>query len=345
MKIHIVKKGDTLWKIAEMYEVDFEELKQMNAHLAHPDMIMPGMKIRIPIHKKESIKETNKEHMKDSKDKPAAPKKETQKTDQPTKPIEQVKEDDHKDYIHIQPVIPFEQQKSPSLNKSTMPKMPSMPELPHISPVKEEQVKEKEETKEKPKEKTKEKPKGKPAKKEKTEKKEVESFPLTSHGCNCYCGTCTPMHFAEAQMVPQQQHLQMMYPNHGCGCQQLGMYGNYMHHPMVQGTYMQHMYPPYYQMMGEGYFRPQMMHEGMYDPMGHPYSESNQSMNRPDVKQHEPQQGAYLNDTHWQREERHEEDGYEYPSDEGALENTYPPMYTEDSILYSYPDPPEITED
>ncbi|WP_025027392.1 SafA/ExsA family spore coat assembly protein [Caldalkalibacillus mannanilyticus] len=48
MKIHIVQKGDTLWNLAEKYGVDFESLKQANAHLSDPDMIMPGMKIKIP---------------------------------------------------------------------------------------------------------------------------------------------------------------------------------------------------------------------------------------------------------------------------------------------------------
>ncbi|OXB92538.1 SafA/ExsA family spore coat assembly protein [Parageobacillus galactosidasius] len=48
MKIHIVQKGDTLWKIAQKYGVDFEQLKKMNGHLSNPDMIMPGMKIKVP---------------------------------------------------------------------------------------------------------------------------------------------------------------------------------------------------------------------------------------------------------------------------------------------------------
>lgn len=48
MKIHIVQKGDTLWNIAQKYNVDFEKLKEMNAHLSNPDMIMPGMKIKVP---------------------------------------------------------------------------------------------------------------------------------------------------------------------------------------------------------------------------------------------------------------------------------------------------------
>ncbi|WP_194241264.1 SafA/ExsA family spore coat assembly protein [Bacillus fonticola] len=60
MKIHIVQKGDTLWKIAKKYGVNFEEVKKMNAQLSNPDMIMPGMKIKVPDNggsvKKESAK-------------------------------------------------------------------------------------------------------------------------------------------------------------------------------------------------------------------------------------------------------------------------------------------------
>ncbi|WP_343070740.1 SafA/ExsA family spore coat assembly protein [Bacillus sp. REN10] len=48
MKIHIVQKGDTLWTIAKKYGVNFEELKKMNAQLSNPDLIMPGMKIKVP---------------------------------------------------------------------------------------------------------------------------------------------------------------------------------------------------------------------------------------------------------------------------------------------------------
>ena len=41
-------KGDTLWKIAKKYGVNFEELKKLNSQLRNPDMIMPGMKIKVP---------------------------------------------------------------------------------------------------------------------------------------------------------------------------------------------------------------------------------------------------------------------------------------------------------
>lgn len=48
MKIHIVQKGDTLWKIAKKYGVDLETLKIANTQLSNPDLIMPGMKIKVP---------------------------------------------------------------------------------------------------------------------------------------------------------------------------------------------------------------------------------------------------------------------------------------------------------
>jgi morphogenetic protein associated with SpoVID len=63
VKIHIVQKGDTLWKIAQKYGVDFEELKKMNSQLSNPDLIMPGMKIKIPSNgvpvKKETLMNQN----------------------------------------------------------------------------------------------------------------------------------------------------------------------------------------------------------------------------------------------------------------------------------------------
>ncbi|WP_391202140.1 SafA/ExsA family spore coat assembly protein [Psychrobacillus sp. L4] len=52
MHIHIVQKGDTLWKISRSYDVSFDELKKLNAHLANPEYIVPGMKIFIPETKK-----------------------------------------------------------------------------------------------------------------------------------------------------------------------------------------------------------------------------------------------------------------------------------------------------
>ncbi|OLN23473.1 hypothetical protein BTO30_05805 [Domibacillus antri] len=76
MKIHIVQRGDTLWSISEKYGVSFEEVKKMNAHLANPEMIVPGMKIKIP----ESAGHKGKEKIVPKKEKEhAAPVKEKEK--------------------------------------------------------------------------------------------------------------------------------------------------------------------------------------------------------------------------------------------------------------------------
>ena len=56
MKIHIVQKGDTLWKLAKKYGVSFDELKKLNSQLSNPDLLMPGMKLKIPGNTLGSIK-------------------------------------------------------------------------------------------------------------------------------------------------------------------------------------------------------------------------------------------------------------------------------------------------
>ncbi len=56
VEVHIVQKGDTLWKISRQFGVSFDELKRVNAHLANPDYIVPGMKITLPARSKENIK-------------------------------------------------------------------------------------------------------------------------------------------------------------------------------------------------------------------------------------------------------------------------------------------------
>ena len=47
---HVVKKGDTLSKIARKHKVDVDRLVRANAHeISDPDLIHPGQVIRIPI--------------------------------------------------------------------------------------------------------------------------------------------------------------------------------------------------------------------------------------------------------------------------------------------------------
>ncbi|WP_404453664.1 SafA/ExsA family spore coat assembly protein [Oceanobacillus kapialis] len=105
MKIHIVQKGDTLWELSKKYGVDFEELKQMNSQLSSPDMIMPGMKIKIP----SSSKAVKQQSM---------PKKETVKEsykDISPKPMPVMKEDEKEIQKPVKPEMPM------------MPQMPSQP--------------------------------------------------------------------------------------------------------------------------------------------------------------------------------------------------------------------------
>lgn len=77
MEIHIVVKGDTLWKIARQYGIPFEELKRANAHLAKSEYIVPGMKIFLPNKvqggKQEQVKHPDKGKVPVKPNQPTAP--------------------------------------------------------------------------------------------------------------------------------------------------------------------------------------------------------------------------------------------------------------------------------
>lgn len=45
---HTVQTGDTLWKIAQKYQVGFSEIKRENADIQNYDLIYPGQIIQIP---------------------------------------------------------------------------------------------------------------------------------------------------------------------------------------------------------------------------------------------------------------------------------------------------------
>ncbi len=147
MRIHIVQKGDTLWNIAQKYGVDFEELKQMNTQFSSPDMIMPGMKVKIP----SSVKNVKKEVQIKEKEMPKAkhPVKETS-----PKPMPIIQEDDHKKPKEVQKEMPKPKEhpkpkmhphkpKMPEQPVAPLPELPKAPKMPPVKPPKEEKEKQK----------------------------------------------------------------------------------------------------------------------------------------------------------------------------------------------------------
>ena len=48
MDTYIVKRGDTLGKIAKQYSVSLQELLEINPQIENPDMIFPGQPINVP---------------------------------------------------------------------------------------------------------------------------------------------------------------------------------------------------------------------------------------------------------------------------------------------------------
>ncbi len=119
MKIHIVQKGDTLWKIAQKYGVDFEQLKKMNGHLSNPDMIMPGMKIKVPT---AGVPVKNEMQKKETKIN-IAPKKEEPNLEHP--------------YMNAKPFISFDIESEVSPNLNINPPAKEAPKVP-VAEVKKE---------------------------------------------------------------------------------------------------------------------------------------------------------------------------------------------------------------
>ncbi|MFD1065377.1 SafA/ExsA family spore coat assembly protein [Oceanobacillus locisalsi] len=142
MKIHIVQLGDTLWKLAEKYNASFEELKKVNSHLANPEKLMPGMKIKIP----GSKKAVQKNNAKKEQTAPGATKKETQTSPkEQQKPVqkkeqqkEQPKEQQKAEHPYKQksptPIAVLteddQKEKKKEQFEAVMPKMPQAPAMP-----------------------------------------------------------------------------------------------------------------------------------------------------------------------------------------------------------------------
>ncbi|RHW38667.1 LysM peptidoglycan-binding domain-containing protein [Lysinibacillus yapensis] len=102
MGVHIVQKGETLWRIAKHYGIGLEELKGLNSHLANPDYIVPGMEIILPdsnpgthgtqgTHKAPMTKEQRTAPM-STKERMTAPKEHLTRPVQPKEKIKPVKE-------------------------------------------------------------------------------------------------------------------------------------------------------------------------------------------------------------------------------------------------------------
>lgn len=120
LKIHIVQKGDTLWNVAQKYGVSFEEVKQLNAQLADPNQIMPGMKIKIPT----SAKQVQQQPV---NDKTMHPYKDTSKKAQPV-----MYEDDTKKTTQVKKQMPVKAEPMPMPMPQPMPQPIQLPNLPNF---------------------------------------------------------------------------------------------------------------------------------------------------------------------------------------------------------------------
>ncbi|GIO21800.1 SafA/ExsA family spore coat assembly protein [Oceanobacillus sp. J11TS1] len=237
MKIHIVQLGDTLWKLAKKNNVSFEELKKINSHLANPEKLMPGMKIKIPssakpVQKGKSKKEQptagSKKEMKVPKKEETKPakKEEKKKTEHPFKqksptPIAVLKEDDHKEkkkgqFDGMMPKMP---------QKPTMPQMPSMPILKKEMKAEKKPTTKKEAPKQKKEKKTQvaEKPKQQQSLCEcETQQQQLmpcEPVPFCPPMMPVFYMPCPPMPYDPYAVQPGMQHgFPMMPPMGDCGC-------------------------------------------------------------------------------------------------------------------------------
>src|SRR5699024_1015430 len=220
------------WEIAKKYNVDFEGLKQANPQLSSPDMIMPGMKVKVPSTTKTVKKETPKKETKV---------KQKEKKQIPQKPIK-VEEDEKEKKIEIKPEMPLPQmpeqpqmigpptlqmpKKEQEMNHYTMN---NLPQMPPTYKMKEEKVKE--EIKE---------PVKKKEKKEKIDTKYQIPPSLPEHLHTAVKPEVDiPTKETEQQYVPQPLPFTHMHPvychylPHPCSC---------MSHHMVEG-HMQENFP------------------------------------------------------------------------------------------------------
>ncbi|MBB5173218.1 SafA/ExsA family spore coat assembly protein [Texcoconibacillus texcoconensis] len=145
MKIHIVQKGDTLGKLAQYYGVDYEELKSVNDHLSNPDLIMPGMKIKIPSQSIPVRQETGYEFVNEERKEQAPPKEQVKGVkEEPAPPMPEpapapapapAPEAPPAPHFHQQQQQVAQNQKmNMNFNVYKQPKMPAPPKKPKPEP-------------------------------------------------------------------------------------------------------------------------------------------------------------------------------------------------------------------
>ena len=57
---HQVKKGDSLWKIAGNYHVNFKDVLNLNTHFIDPDLIYPDDLVKLPSNQVQGIQDAYK---------------------------------------------------------------------------------------------------------------------------------------------------------------------------------------------------------------------------------------------------------------------------------------------
>lgn len=128
VEVHIVQKGDTLWKISRQHGISFEDLKRVNAHLATPDYIVPGMKIFLPDKKQGAgvVKQPTPHSKQPHPEKVEKVIKVEKKEELPVKPKEEVK-------VPVEPIpipLPSVPKPSPKPSKPVEKPKPSKPVEP-----------------------------------------------------------------------------------------------------------------------------------------------------------------------------------------------------------------------
>lgn len=154
MKFHIVQKNESLWSIAKKYGVDFEQLKMANGQLSNPNVLMPGMKVKVPIdhvkeqqthHKHEHVKKEQQKHpfteQKEHKKEVQKPKPQpTPKPEAPKpQPIPKPPKKEQPKHIYHQPIMPYlpeiDINNYYTMNMSQMQQQLTQPQAPIQPPV------------------------------------------------------------------------------------------------------------------------------------------------------------------------------------------------------------------